>query len=49
MIVPWSIGGLLNELTARGEHPAVISFGENGVVTWGSEALAEKVSAAYIQ
>ena len=42
MIVPWTIGGLLNELTARGEHPAVISFGEDGVVTWGGEALAEK-------
>ena len=42
MIVPWTIGGLLNELTARGGHPAVISFGEDGVVTWGSEALAEK-------
>jgi long-chain acyl-CoA synthetase len=42
VIVPWTIGGLLNELTARGEHPAVISFGEDGVATWGSEALAEK-------
>ena len=42
VIVPWTIGGLLNELTARGGHPAVISFGEDGVVTWGSEALAEK-------
>lgn len=42
MIVPWTIGGLLNELTARGGHPAVIAFGEDGVVTWGSEALAEK-------
>ena len=42
MIVPWTIGGLLNELTARGEHPVVISFGEDGVATWGSEALAEK-------
>jgi long-chain acyl-CoA synthetase len=42
VIVPWTIGGLLNELTARGGHPAVIAFGEDGVVTWGSEALAEK-------
>ena len=42
MIVPWSIGGLLRDLTTRGEHPAVISFGEDGVVTWGSEALAGK-------
>jgi len=42
VIVPWSIGGLLRDLTTRGEHPAVISFGEDGVVTWGSEALAGK-------
>jgi hypothetical protein len=42
VIVPWTIRGLLNELTARGEHPAVISFGEDGVVTWRSKVLAEK-------
>jgi long-chain acyl-CoA synthetase len=42
VIVPWTIGGLLRELTARGEHPAVISFGEDGVVPWGSETLVEK-------
>ena len=42
MIVPWTIGGLLRDLTARGEHPAVISCGEDGVMTCGSEALAEK-------
>lgn len=42
MIVPWTIGGLLCDLTARGEHLAVISFGENAVVTWSSETLAEK-------
>ena len=42
MIVPWSIGGLLRELAARGEHPAVISFGEDGVLTWGSQTLAKK-------
>ena len=41
MIVPWTIGGLLNELTARGDHPAVISFDEDGIVTWGGAALAE--------
>ena len=34
--------GLLRDLTARREHPAVISFGEDGVVTWGSETLAEE-------
>lgn len=43
MIVPWTIGGLLRDLTARGEHPAVISFDEDGITTWGSEKLAEKV------
>jgi long-chain acyl-CoA synthetase len=42
VIIPWTIGGLLRELTARGEHPAVISFGEDGVVKWGSTALAEQ-------
>jgi long-chain acyl-CoA synthetase len=42
VIVPWTIGSLLKELTARGEHPAVVSFGEDSVVTWGGEALAEK-------
>jgi long-chain acyl-CoA synthetase len=42
VIVPWTIRGLLKELTARGGHPAVIAFREDGVVTWGGEALAEK-------
>ena len=42
MIVPWTIGDLLSELNTRGRHPAVISFGEIGVVAWGSDALAEK-------
>ena len=42
MIVPWTIGNLLRELSARGRHPAVISFGENGILAWGSNTLAEK-------
>jgi long-chain acyl-CoA synthetase len=42
VIVPWTIGGVLRDLATRGEHPAVISFGEDGVVTWGSAPLAEK-------
>ena len=42
MIMPWTIGGLLRELAARGEHPGVISFGDDGVATWGSETLADK-------
>jgi long-chain acyl-CoA synthetase len=43
VIVPWTIGGLLRELTARGEHPAVISFAGDGAVTWSSKVLAERV------
>ena len=42
MIVPWTIGDLLRELSARGRHPAVIYFGEDCIVAWGSDALAEK-------
>jgi long-chain acyl-CoA synthetase len=39
VIVPSTIAGLLRQLNARGPHPAVISFGEDGVVTWDSAAL----------
>jgi acyl-CoA synthetase (AMP-forming)/AMP-acid ligase II len=42
VIVSWTIGELLRGLTARGRHPAVVSFGEDGIVTWSSESLAEK-------
>jgi hypothetical protein len=42
VIVPWTIGGLLSDLAARGEHPAVISFDEDGIATWGGEVFAEK-------
>jgi AMP-binding enzyme len=45
VIVSWTIGGLLRDLTARGQHPAVISFGEDGIVTWASETVAEKALA----
>jgi len=45
VIVSWSIGGLLNELTARGEHPTVISFDENGVAYLLS--AADDCSASY--
>ena len=38
----WNIGGLLRDLTARGQHPAVISFAEDSVVTWDSETVADK-------
>jgi acyl-CoA synthetase (AMP-forming)/AMP-acid ligase II len=42
VIVPWTIGDLLRKLAARRAHPAVISLGDDGVVTWSSKALAEK-------
>jgi long-chain acyl-CoA synthetase len=38
----WDIAGLLRDLTARGQHPAVIIFGEDGVATWGSATVADK-------
>jgi long-chain acyl-CoA synthetase len=42
VIIPWTVEGLLRDLAARGAHPAVIWFGEDGVVTCGSKALADK-------
>lgn len=39
----WTIGGLLRDLVARGRHPAVVSFGEDGVVTWDSADVADTV------
>jgi acyl-CoA synthetase (AMP-forming)/AMP-acid ligase II len=33
---------LLRDLTARGQHPAVIAFGEDGVATWDSGTVADK-------
>jgi hypothetical protein len=41
VIVPWTIEGLLRELIAQGAHPAIISFGGDGILTWSSKALAE--------
>jgi long-chain acyl-CoA synthetase len=38
----WNIGGLLSALTARGQHPAVISFAEEGTATSDGATLAEK-------
>jgi long-chain acyl-CoA synthetase len=38
----WDIAGLLRDLTARGQHPAVIAFGENGSVTWESATVADE-------
>jgi len=38
----WNIADFLRDLTARGRHPAVISFGEDGVVTWDSATVADK-------
>jgi long-chain acyl-CoA synthetase len=45
VIVSWTIGGLLRDLTARGQHPAVIAFGEHGIVTWASDTVAAKALA----
>jgi len=38
----WNSAGLLQDLAARGRHPAVIAFGEDGVVTWDSATVADK-------
>jgi len=38
----WNISGLLRDLMARGDHPAVIAFGENGRETWDSATVADK-------
>jgi long-chain acyl-CoA synthetase len=43
VIVAWTIGGLLRDIAARGRHPAVVSFGEDGMATWDSADLADKV------
>jgi long-chain acyl-CoA synthetase len=39
---PWNIGSLSSALSARGQHPAVISFGEERMATWDSTTLADK-------
>jgi long-chain acyl-CoA synthetase len=43
VIAGWTIGGLLRDLAARGRHPAVVSFGEDGMATWESAEVADKV------
>jgi long-chain acyl-CoA synthetase len=40
MSAPWEIRKLLRALSARGGHPAVISYGEGKTLTWDSETLA---------
>jgi long-chain acyl-CoA synthetase len=42
MTASWNIAGLLRDLAARGEHAAVIAFGEEGVATWDSARLADQ-------
>jgi non-ribosomal peptide synthetase component F len=37
-----NIADFLRDLTARGRRPAVISFGEDGVVTWDGATVADK-------
>jgi long-chain acyl-CoA synthetase len=38
----WTIAGLLCDLAARGEHPAVIAFGDDAAVSWDSATVADK-------
>src|SRR5882762_4451358 len=38
----WDIVGLLRNLTARDQHPGVIAFAEDGVVSWDSGTVADK-------
>ena len=42
MTASWNVGGLLRGLTARGQHPAIISFGPEGSETWDSAKVADK-------
>ncbi|HTW51780.1 MAG TPA: AMP-binding protein [Stellaceae bacterium] len=41
VIADWTIGGLLHDLAGRGQHPAIISFGENGIATWDAASVAD--------
>jgi long-chain acyl-CoA synthetase len=41
--VAWTINGLLRDLAVRGRHPAIISFEANGIATWDSATVADKV------
>src|SRR5467141_5462431 len=38
----WNIIGLLRDLRARGQHPGVIAFAEDGVASWDSATVADK-------
>ena len=42
MTASWNVGGLLRGLTARGQHPAIVSFGPEGSETWDSAKVADK-------
>src|SRR6266404_7453100 len=42
LIDRWHIVGLLHDLTARGQHPGVIAFAEDGVASWDSGTVADK-------
>src|SRR6266404_7925636 len=42
LIDRWDIVGLLRDLTARGQHPGVIAFAEDGVASWDSGTVADK-------
>src|SRR5499427_4240245 len=42
MIARWDMVGLLRDLTARGQHPGVIAFAEDGVASWDSETVGDR-------
>jgi len=42
MIARWDMVGLLRDLTARGRHPGVIAFAEDGVASWDSETVGDR-------
>ena len=42
MTASWNLVGVLRDLTARGQHPGVIAFVEDGVASWDSGTVADK-------
>src|SRR5215831_21174050 len=42
LIDRWDMVGLLRDLTARGQHPGVIAFAEDGVASWDSKSVGDR-------
>src|SRR5215831_12435731 len=42
LIERWDIIGLLRDLVARGQHPCVIAFAEEGVASWDSATVGDQ-------